>query len=83
MVWDRAGLALTSTDGNGLSHIFGVDRNGGFSEKVVVPVRALVIPLPDQVSFAEAAVAPDSLQLCITLLSSKQMLTSKQLLLWV
>jgi NADPH:quinone reductase-like Zn-dependent oxidoreductase len=36
------------------SELLGVQRDGGFAEKVVVPARALV-PLPDEVSFEAAA----------------------------
>ncbi|KIY04013.1 uncharacterized protein Z520_00705 [Fonsecaea multimorphosa CBS 102226] len=59
-VGDRVGVALVPTSDEDWNHIIGVGRDGGYAEKVVVPSRVLV-PLPEGVNFAQAAVASDSI----------------------
>ncbi|KAH0848540.1 putative alcohol dehydrogenase [Fonsecaea pedrosoi] len=59
-VGDRVGVAVYPTDDGDSSHIIGIGRDGGYAEQVVVPANVLV-RLPDAVSFAQAAVATDSI----------------------
>lgn len=58
-IGDRVGVALLPKDAD-LTNVIGIGRDGGFAEKVLVPATVLV-PLPEKVSFAEAAVANDSI----------------------
>src|SRR5258708_6500240 len=61
-VGDRVAVSLPghSTEEPDWDNAVGMGFDGGYAEKIVVPAR-FVVPIPENVSFAQAAVAGDSI----------------------
>ena len=61
-VGDRVAVSLPghSTEEPDWDNAVGMGFDGGYAEKIVVPAR-FVVPMPENVSFAQAAVAGDSI----------------------
>ncbi|KIN07042.1 hypothetical protein OIDMADRAFT_107207 [Oidiodendron maius Zn] len=61
-VGDRVAVSLPghSTEEPDWDNAVGMGFDGGYAEKIAVPVR-FIIPMPENVSFAQAAVAGDSI----------------------
>ena len=52
-------VVLAGREIDGVVHTMGVDYDGGWAEYVVVPAP-LLVPIPDALSFDEAAIIPDA-----------------------
>lgn len=74
-IGDRIGIALIPTDDGDWGHIIGVGRDGSYAEKLLAPARTLV-HLPDEVSFAQAAVANDSISTAYHAVVAEAMVTA-------